>query len=382
MSNKPKIYASCKAGCNWETVHKSDFEASASHIRQNIGEDGKCFLVTGKEYKIFAEKNESNQFTCSIRFAYLANGVETLFAITHTNEDKYADSFVFRLLDAVATSTAITLVYEIAGVRYSETISGSSLTLANENYLYIDGATRVLRYNADATVVAKDGETPYIGDNGNWWIGETDTGVPASGSGGGGGTTVTVNGEAVETWNADTKVDKKTGTIGLYRTNGTDDSIMEYAANEPKAYTIVQRTANGIVLVGDINPNLNPYRTRQAVNLGVLETYSKYYMHKVTIQKVDTDNDFAGNIVLQILSRQPNMYTSLADMVVDTTLILPTVACWNETGDKKVALTPSITETSITWTIESSGGYTKTISTTDNEYYFNDTPKPYELPTT
>ena len=31
-----------------------------------------------------------------------------------------------------------------------------------------------------------DGLTPYIGENGNWWIGETDTNVPASGSGEGG----------------------------------------------------------------------------------------------------------------------------------------------------------------------------------------------------
>ena len=28
----------------------------------------------------------------------------------------------------------------------------------------------------------EDGLTPYIGENGNWWIGDTDTGVPASGS--------------------------------------------------------------------------------------------------------------------------------------------------------------------------------------------------------
>lgn len=31
------------------------------------------------------------------------------------------------------------------------------------------------------------GETPHIGENGNWWIGGVDTGVPATGSGGGGG---------------------------------------------------------------------------------------------------------------------------------------------------------------------------------------------------
>lgn len=27
----------------------------------------------------------------------------------------------------------------------------------------------------------KDGETPHIGDNGNWWVGEADTGVFAQG---------------------------------------------------------------------------------------------------------------------------------------------------------------------------------------------------------
>ena len=30
----------------------------------------------------------------------------------------------------------------------------------------------------------KDGNTPYIGENGNWWIGDTDTGVPATGKDG------------------------------------------------------------------------------------------------------------------------------------------------------------------------------------------------------
>lgn len=28
------------------------------------------------------------------------------------------------------------------------------------------------------------GDAPYIGENGNWWVGELDTGVPASGSSG------------------------------------------------------------------------------------------------------------------------------------------------------------------------------------------------------
>ena len=34
------------------------------------------------------------------------------------------------------------------------------------------------------TSCASDGKTPYIGDNGNWWIGDTDLGVPAKGEDG------------------------------------------------------------------------------------------------------------------------------------------------------------------------------------------------------
>lgn len=45
MSNKPKIYANCKAGCSWETVHKDDFQRSAAFIRQNVIDNG-----TSKEF--------------------------------------------------------------------------------------------------------------------------------------------------------------------------------------------------------------------------------------------------------------------------------------------------------------------------------------------
>lgn len=40
MSNKPKIYAHCKAGCLWETVHKDDFQRSAGFIRKNVEDNG------------------------------------------------------------------------------------------------------------------------------------------------------------------------------------------------------------------------------------------------------------------------------------------------------------------------------------------------------
>ena len=54
----------------------------------------------------------------------------------------------------------------------------------------IDGGNLYVSYDDGATwtdlgrVVGKDGITPHIGENGHWWIGETDTGVPAKGQDG------------------------------------------------------------------------------------------------------------------------------------------------------------------------------------------------------
>lgn len=160
MSRKPKIYAFCDAGCKNETVHKSDFDASASHIEQYIEEDGNCYLEVGKEYKIFATKDTDNQFACSVIFAYNAGSAVSAHTIENENTDKYAESFVFRMLGATISGSDITLVYELAGVRYEETITASSTpTLLTENGLYVSGATKVLLYNEDAQIVAGNGDS-------------------------------------------------------------------------------------------------------------------------------------------------------------------------------------------------------------------------------
>lgn len=42
------------------------------------------------------------------------------------------------------------------------------------------GAWRVIGYNGSGVAGAQDGLLPFIGANGNWWIGEKDTGVKAA----------------------------------------------------------------------------------------------------------------------------------------------------------------------------------------------------------
>ena len=71
-----------------------------------------------------------------------------------------------------------------------------------------------------------DGKTPYIGANGNWWIGETDTGVKAAGKDGKDGADG-VDGK-----------DGKDGTNGIDGTNGKDGDKGEDGQNGLSAYEL------------------------------------------------------------------------------------------------------------------------------------------------
>lgn len=86
------------------------------------------------------------------------------------------------------------------------------------------------------TSCASDGKTPYIGENGNWWIGETDTGVPATGpsgqegKNGEDGTSVTV--VSVEKTSSNGLVDTYTitfsdGTTSTFTVTNGESSVVE-----------------------------------------------------------------------------------------------------------------------------------------------------------
>ena len=62
----------------------------------------------------------------------------------------------------------------------------------------------------------KDGETPYIGDNGNWFIGNTDTGIPARGEDGR-SPSVSINSDGY--WVIDS-------TVTAYRAEGNTEKLL------------------------------------------------------------------------------------------------------------------------------------------------------------
>ena len=112
MSNrKPRIYASCKAGCNWETIHRSEYEDGYPYAPVLLGYDGTFNVEIGKKYKVFKkdEYTDTYGFTFDIYF----NG--TAHTITITPEfDNLRNYVYFTLLDVRTNENYQTIVvYEI-----------------------------------------------------------------------------------------------------------------------------------------------------------------------------------------------------------------------------------------------------------------------------
>lgn len=184
---------------------------------------------------------------------------------------------------------------------------------------------------------------------------------------------------------ADTKIDKivpanLTSAVTV-KTNGETEMI-PIVPGTAYANSVAKRGSSGEILAATPESAGNLCLVNKGYLAEQLETQTKYYMHKVNVSTIT--ETFTGNVVLEILSRRPNMYTSLADMVADTDLILPKVAFADYTGDKRAILLDNapITETTITFYLDGAGGAPITLSTTDTGFSFYDTVTAYEIPTT
>lgn len=84
------------------------------------------------------------------------------------------------------------------------------------------------------------GETPYIGDNGNWWIGETDTGVSATGSGSSNGDVILPVRAPIGVilWWSGTAENVPTGWHICDGTNGTKDLRGKFILAQSSNYAV------------------------------------------------------------------------------------------------------------------------------------------------
>lgn len=152
MSNKPDIFAFCKANCKWKTVHYDEWERSASLIKQTAA-NNIYFLKKGQEYKIFSD-NDSIKYTATITYRYkyyetstsgddiVKEGTYTFPVVTYN----YFDSFKFALLKEYSPNPSkLQLVYEVNGnqttinldVNSPQLDLGTSIEVTNANYVYL-----------------------------------------------------------------------------------------------------------------------------------------------------------------------------------------------------------------------------------------------------
>ncbi|MFR0926869.1 MAG: SGNH/GDSL hydrolase family protein [Ruminococcus sp.] len=177
-------------------------------------------------------------------------------------------------------------------------------TYTADDIPFADGETFQQKFNngelkGQDGVSGADGITPHIGDNGNWFIGETDTNKPSQGTNGVNGndgvgitkSEVNTSGELVITYsNGDsTNLGKIVGKDGLDGTNGKDGiGIANAEINASGELTLTYSngtSANlGKVVGADENTNNSIKELRRYLtNMGLLvfESYPYQWMYAI-----------------------------------------------------------------------------------------------------
>lgn len=175
--SKPKIYSFCKAGCQWETVHKSDFEKSAAYIQLAPNEsDGYYYLEVGKTYRI-VDGNAATAWTAGIRYTVDYTEQHASTGATNTTFSKglldlptfgsFVKDFTFAFLGVECKDGGFALVSLLNRERTEQLVNpytdtnwgeGYSVTSASLREIRVEGATAVYLINEDAQTKAAQGD--------------------------------------------------------------------------------------------------------------------------------------------------------------------------------------------------------------------------------
>lgn len=171
MSNKPKIHGFCEAGCKWETIHRDEFERSASVIACRKGKDG-FELEPNKTYRIRKTTDlESSYYGFDLKVKGLVDNTGDVFFDTVYTDAKLPVDGMFREFLTVrfcgvywaADGTRATIM-EIDGKIYTQVFSNYGSTTTEEIYsnvqLIATGAEECYLVNEYANITAKEAETP------------------------------------------------------------------------------------------------------------------------------------------------------------------------------------------------------------------------------
>lgn len=165
MSNLPKIYSNCKAGCLWRTVHYDEFLNAASIVEINIDAlerkviGGKEYICLEKDKTYVFKASELNNWGFSLAAFCCVNGGVWQSPIV-LNFDKYSKKFKLKLYDVVVNNARnLTFIADINGERVErEDVSATytSPTITDVKLCIISGMpSHIYVVNEDATLEVK-----------------------------------------------------------------------------------------------------------------------------------------------------------------------------------------------------------------------------------
>lgn len=163
MIDKPKIYGFCPAGCKWETVHKEDFEKSATFVKLNA-ENTLGFIIDNpvNRFKIIPKNISNGSYGVTLYFKYKDSILGDSFELEFTEFDEYRDYFYFEILKITVTETGTTVVYEVNGNRYKKSVTNVTSSDVEIMRIEIVGAETVYLFNKDANVEAEKADSVFI----------------------------------------------------------------------------------------------------------------------------------------------------------------------------------------------------------------------------
>lgn len=136
------------------------------------GDDGAPFTIA----KVYSSVSEMNSDFSNTDVA------EGQFVIINTDNVDDEDNAKLYIKGATAYSF-VTDLSGAQGIQGPKGDTGAQGETGLQGPQGIQGPQGVQGQEGPAGTPGQDGKTPYIGENGNWWIGDADTGVQASGTG-------------------------------------------------------------------------------------------------------------------------------------------------------------------------------------------------------
>lgn len=242
-----------------------------------------------------------------IFFAFLI--ISFAFAACDNGNDENLDDLKKEnqeLRDALAANSKITKVEFTATEMILTYSNGLKLTTGIPEVLRgKDGTTPKIGDNgnwwignSDTGVIAQgqngtDGNSPFIGDNGNWWIDDTDTGLVASGADG-------VAGVGIQS----IVFDEATGVMTITLTNG-EESKFVINNTDGNLVANIMEDLNGKYLVKKITMGDIPYAEFEYNDDHQITKLTSYAANGYqTFKSFDVEKEYENALLVKVITRR------------------------------------------------------------------------------